>query len=78
MNSFHVWFLIFICIGYLIVTDQSIAQLFVLLFKLARVQYEKIKWYVQYSPDNPFLKFMLHRKYLKIAKKLHKELVKKD
>ena len=78
MNSFYVWFLIFICIGYLIVTDQSIAQLFVLLFKLARVQYEKIKWYVRYSPDNPLVKFILHRKYLKIAKELHKELVKKD
>jgi hypothetical protein len=78
MNPFYVWSLIFVCIGYLIITDSSIAQLFALLLRFTRAQYEKIKWYVQYSPDNPFFKFMIYRKNLKIAKELHKELVKKQ
>ena len=68
MNPIYVWFIIFSCIGYLIVSDASVARLFVLLTGLVRVQYEKIKWYIQYSPTNPLVKFMIHRRSLRIAK----------
>jgi hypothetical protein len=77
MNPFYVWFLIFACIGYLVVTDYSISQLFSLILKYIRAKYIAIEWYLKHSPDNPFFKFMLYRKNLKIAKELHKELVKK-
>lgn len=76
MNPFYIYFIIFFCIGYLIVSDASVARLFVLLTELARVQYEKIKWYVQHSPDNPLVKFMIHRRSLRLAKELAKELNK--
>jgi hypothetical protein len=78
MNAFHIWFLIFICIGYLIVTDNSIAQLFILSLRFARAQYEKIKWWLLYNPDSIIVRWLIHRKYLKIAKELHRELAKKD
>jgi hypothetical protein len=76
MNSFYIWFVIFACIGYLIVTDASVARLFVLLTGLARVQYEKIKWWVLYNPANPIVKWLMWRNALRLAKELAKELNK--
>jgi hypothetical protein len=78
MNPFYIWFIIFSCIGYLIVSDASVARLFVLLADLVKIQYQKIKWYVQYSPDNPLVKFMIHRRSLRIAKEMMKEFAEKE
>ena len=78
MNPFYVWFIIFACIGYLIISDASVARLFVLLTALARIQYQKIKWYILYSPTNPLVKFMMHRRSLRIAKEMMEELAKKE
>jgi hypothetical protein len=77
MNPLYIYFIIFFCIGYLIVTDASVARLFVLLTGLARVQYQRIKWYIQHSPDNPLVKFMIHRRSLRLAKELMEEFEKK-
>jgi len=76
MNPFYIWFVIFACIGYLIVTDVSVARLFVLLTGLARVQYEKIKWWILYNPANPIVKWLMWRNALRLAKELEKEFKK--
>jgi hypothetical protein len=76
MNPFYVWFLIFACIGYLIVTDASVARLFVLLTALVRVQYQRIKWWILYNPANPIVKYLMWRNALRIAKELEKEFNK--
>jgi hypothetical protein len=76
MNPLYVWFLIFACIGYLIVTDASVARLFVLLTGLVRIKYQKIKWFLLHNPSNPLVKFMIHRRSLRLAKELAKELNK--
>jgi len=76
MNPFYIWFVIFACIGYLIVTDVSVARLFVLLTALARIQYEKIKWWVLYNPANPIVKWLMWRNALRLAKELEKEFKK--
>jgi hypothetical protein len=76
MNPLYVYFIIFFCIGYLIVTDASVARLFVLLTGLARVQYEKIKWWVLYNPANPIVKWLMWRNALRLAKELEKEFKK--
>jgi hypothetical protein len=78
MNPFYIWFVIFACIGYLIVTDASVARLFVLLTGLARVQYEKIKWWILYNPRNIIVRWMMHRKSMKMAEKLVKEFEEKN
>jgi hypothetical protein len=78
MNPFYIYFVIFFCIGYLIVSDASVARLFVLLTGLVRIQYEKIKWYIQHSPDNPLVKFMIHRRSLRLAKEMMEEFAKKE
>ena len=76
MNPVYIYFIIFSCIGYLIVTDASVARLFVLLTGLARVQYEKIKWWVLYNPANPIVKWLMWRNALRLAKELEKEFKK--
>jgi hypothetical protein len=76
MNPLYIYFIIFFCIGYLIITDASVARLFVLLTGLARVQYEKIKWWVLYNPANPIVKWLMWRNALRLAKELEKEFKK--
>jgi hypothetical protein len=76
MNPFYVWFIIFACIGYLVVTDASVARLFVLLTGLARVQYQRIKWWLLYNPSNPIVKWLMWKNALRIAKELAKEFDK--
>ena len=76
MNPLYVWFLIFACIGYLIVTDASVARLFVLLTGLARVQYQRIKWWLLHNPRNPIVKWLMWRNALRLAKELEKQLNK--
>ena len=78
MNPYYIYFIIFFCIGYLIVTDNSVARLFVLLTELVRIQYQKTKWIVLHSPDNPLVKFMIHRRSLRLAKELMKEFAEKE
>ena len=76
MNPLYVYFIIFFCIGYLIVTDASVARLFVLLTALARIQYQRIKWWILYNPANPIVKWLMWRNALRIAKELEKEFKK--
>lgn len=76
MTPFYISFVIFFCIGYLIVTDQSIATLFILLTKLAEVEYQKKKWWLLHNPRNPIVKWLMWRRALRLAKELEKELNK--
>jgi hypothetical protein len=78
MNPYYIWFVIFFCIGYLIVTDNSIAKLFILLTKLAEVEYRKVKWWVQHSPSNIFVRWLIRRRSMKMAKELMKEFEEKN
>ena len=76
MNPLYVYFIIFFCIGYLIVTDASVARLFVLVTELMKVQYQKVKWWILYNPANPIVKWLMWRNALRIAKELEKEFKK--
>lgn len=78
MSAITVWSIIFFCIGYLIITDQSVAKAFYMLTQLAKIQYEKTKWWVRYSPDNPIVRWTIHRRSVKMAKELLKEFEEKN
>ena len=76
MNSTYIYFVIFFCIAYLIITDQSVARAFYMLTQLAQVQYEKTKWWILHNPANPIVKYFIWRKSMKMAEELMKELNK--
>ena len=77
MSSTYIYFAIFFCIAYLIVTDQSVARAFYMLTQLAQVQYEKTKWWILHNPANPIVKYLIWRKSMKMAEELMKEFENK-
>ena len=74
MSSTYIYFVIFFCVAYLIVTDQSVARAFYMLTQLAQVQYEKTKWWILHNPANPIVKYLIWRRSNQLAKELMKEL----
>jgi len=76
MTSYYFWFGIFMFVGYLIVTDISVAYVFTLVLNLIRFQYEKQKWWFLNNPRNPVVKWFMWRRALRIAKELEKEFKK--
>jgi hypothetical protein len=49
-----------------------------MLTQLARVQYEKVKWWVAHNPANPIIRYFMWRRSMKIAKELMEELAEKN
>ena len=78
MNPSYIYFTIFFCIAYLILTDQSVAKAFYMLTQLIRVEYEKIKWWILHNPRNPIVKYLMWKKSMKLAKELMDELESKN
>lgn len=76
--SYYAWFSLFAIVAFLIVTDNSIARAFYMLTQLARVQYEKVKWWTLHSPSNIIVRWLIHRRSMKLAKELMKELDQKN
>ena len=76
MTSYYFWFGIFMFVGYLIATDESVAYAVVLVSKIVKFQYEKTKWWVLHNPANPVVKWLMWRRALKLAKELEKEFKK--
>lgn len=78
MSSTYIYLTIFFCIAYLIVTDQSVARAFYMLTQLARVQYEKTKWWILHNPANPIVKYLIWRRSIKLAEEMMKEFKDKN
>ena len=74
MSINYIYFIIFFCIAYLIITDQSVARGFYMLTQLARVEYEKVKWWILHNPANPIVKYLMWKRAYKLAKELQEEL----
>jgi hypothetical protein len=77
MNLQYTYIVIFIFLAYLIFTDSSIAKFFVYTTDLLKFQYEKYKWIVMYHPRTPWARYSMHRRSMKLAEELMKELEKK-
>ena len=73
MTFQYVCFIIFAVLAYLIVTDQSIAKFVVLISKIVNLQFEKFKWIVMHHPQTPWVRYLMWRQSIRIAKELEKE-----
>lgn len=78
MITSYFWLGVFLIIGYFVVTDKSLATFLVLTQKRIELEYEKLKWKIMQSPDNPIVKYMIWRRSIKLAKKLRKEFNEKN
>jgi hypothetical protein len=78
MTAYYLWFGIFIFVAYLIATDDSVAYAVVLLSKIVKFQYEKQKWLLLHNPSNIFVRWLIHRRSMKMAKEIMKEFAEKE
>jgi hypothetical protein len=46
--------------------------------KRIKLEYEKLKWRITQSPDNPIVKYIIWKRSMKLAEKLRKELNEKN
>jgi hypothetical protein len=78
MITSYFWLGVFLIIGYFVVTDKSLATFLVLTQQRIKLEYEKLKWKIMQSPDNPIVKYMIWRRSIKLAEELRKELNEKN
>lgn len=78
MNSIYIYLLIFACIAYLIITDESISRAVVLLSYWIKFQYEKTKWMILNDPRNPIVRHLMWRRAYKLAKEIQDEMERKS
>jgi hypothetical protein len=76
--NYSIWIILFTFISYFIITDESIARFFILFGQLIKIKYEMLKWRIIDSPDNPIVRWKIHRNSLRIAKELKKEFDEKN
>jgi hypothetical protein len=78
MNTYYTSLFIFSILLYFILTDNSFATFIVLLSKIFRVWYEKIKWWIIYNPSNPVVKYLMWKRSMKLAEELMEQYNLKD
>ena len=68
------WFALFAVAMYFIVSDESIAAAFYYVTKLAKAYTQRQWWWFTHNPRNPMVKYMIHRRSLKMAEDLMREI----
>jgi hypothetical protein len=74
MEIYYFWFFLFAITAYFVVTDESVAKLVDYATKLLRFQYEKTKWWILHNPKTPWAKYSIHRRSMRLAEELLKDL----
>jgi Fe-S oxidoreductase len=78
MTAQYIYLVIFFCIGYLIVTDESIAKAFVFVTQIAKNKFLVFKWWFIHNPKTPWARYSMHRRSMKLAEELMKEFENKN
>jgi len=78
MTAQYIYLVIFFCIGYLIVTDESIAKAFVFVTQILKNKFLVFKWWFIHNPKTPWARYSMHRRSMKLAEELMKEFENKN
>ena len=78
MTAQYIYLVIFFCIGYLIVTDQSVAKAVVFVVQIAKNKFQVFKWWMIHNPKTPWARYSMHRRSMKLAEELMKEFENKN
>ena len=70
--------IIFSIIAYLILTDGNVTDYLTLVFKMTKMNIERMFWMIRLHPKNPITNMMMRWKYDQIARELERELQSKD
>ena len=78
MTAQLTWFALFAVVMYFIATDESIAAAFYYVTRLAKAYTQRQWWWLLHNPRNPVVKYMIHRRSLKMAEDLMREINTKE
>jgi hypothetical protein len=78
MSPTYIYFIIFACAGYLIVTDQSIAKAVVFISQIAKNKFLIFKWWLMNNPKTPWVRYSMHRRSMKLAEEMMKEFEERN
>ena len=67
---------IFGILAYLMWVDENVTVYLTLIFKIIRINTERMLWMIRLHPYNPITNLIMKLKYDKIAKELEKEYFK--
>jgi hypothetical protein len=78
MTSFnYTILLIFGVIAYIMIIDPNVNEYLTLVFKVIKINIDRVYWMIRLHPKNPITNLIMKRKYDKIARELQEELSKK-
>jgi hypothetical protein len=63
-----------IIIFYIILTDKNVEDYLVLIFKIIKINIERVFWMIRLHPRNPITNLMMKWKYEKLARELQAEM----
>jgi hypothetical protein len=78
MTAQLTWFALFAVVMYFIVTDESIAAAFYYVIKLGQGYIQRQWWWLLHNPGNPVVKYMIHRRSLKMAEEIMRQINTKE
>ena len=78
MTAQLTWFALFAVVMYFIVTDESIAAAFYYVIKLGQGYIQRQWWWLLHNPGNPVVKSMIHRRSLKMAEEMMRQINTKE
>jgi hypothetical protein len=76
MTPYTIWFILFAFAAYFIATDESVAKAVFYISKIVRNKFEIMKWWAMNNPKLPWVRYSMHRRSMKMAEELMKELNK--
>ena len=74
---YYTLFIIFTVIAVMIVLDNNVGVYITLIFKILKVNIERIVWMIKFHPNNFITTWIQNRKYDRIARELEKEFLDK-
>ncbi len=78
METYYIWLVLFAIVGYIIVSDKNVSDAFVYIFDITKNNIIKQIWWLKNNPKNPVVKYLMHRRSVKMAKELMKEFESKN
>ena len=63
-----------IIICYIILTDKNVEDYLILIFKIIKINTERMFWMIRLHPRNPITNLMVKWKYEKLARELQAEM----
>jgi hypothetical protein len=65
--------IIFGVVAYMMIVDKNVADYLTLVFKMIKINVERVYWMIRLHPKNPITNLLMWRKYDILAKELQKE-----